>query len=82
MNFVGYSMLYSQWMLDWVMGWNEHECRRMVEAGVVKRREVFNHNNPQFPTTAVRLVCANETVRNTLGLNRPPIINPVLPVSV
>ena len=85
MNFVGYSMLCNQWMLEWGMGWNEHECRRMVddlvEAGVVERHDVVNHNNPQFPTSAVRLVRANETVRNALGLNRPPISNPVLPAS-
>ena len=82
MNFVGYSMLCNQWMLEWGMGWNEYECRRMVDdlvqAGVVERHEVVNHNNPQFPTAAVRLVRANETVRNALGLNRPPISNPVL----
>ena len=84
MNFVGYSMLCNQWMLEWGMGWNEHERRRMVDdlvhAGVVERHDVFNHNNPLFPTSAVRLVRANETVRNALGLNRPPISNPVLPV--
>ena len=85
MNFVGYGMLCNQWMLDWGMGWNEHECRRMVDnlvqAGVVERHDVVNHNNPQFPTAAVRLVRANETVRNALGLNRPPISNSVLPAS-
>ena len=82
MHFVGYSMLCNQWMLEWGMGWNEHECRKMVDdlvqAGVVERHDVVNHNNPQFPTSAVRLVRANETVRNALGLNRPPISNPVL----
>ena len=85
MNFVGYSMLCNQWMLNWGMGWNEYECRRMVDdlvqAGVVERHDVVNHNNPQFPTAAVRLVRANETVRNTLGLNKAPISNPVLPAS-
>ncbi len=85
MNFVGYSMLCNQWMLDWGMGWNEHECRRtvddLVQVGVVERHEVVNHNNPQFPTAAVRLVRSDETVRNALGLNRPPISNPVLPRS-
>ena len=85
LNFVGYSMLCNQWMLEWGMGWNEHECRKMVDdlvqAGVVERHDVVNHNNPQFPTAAVRLVRANETVRNALGLNRPPISNPVLPAS-
>ena len=66
------------------MGWNEYECRRMVddlaEAGVVERHDVVNHNNPQFSISAVRLVRANETVRSALGLNRPPISNPVLQV--
>ena len=80
---IAYSMLCNQWMLDWGMGWNGHQCRRMVddlvEAGVVERHDVFNSNNPQFPTAAVRLVRTNETVQNTLGLNRPPISNPVLP---
>ena len=84
MNFVGYGMLCNQWMLEWGMGWNEHECRKMVDdlvqAGVVERHDVVNNNNPQFPTAAVRLVRANETVRNALGLNRPPISNPVLQV--
>ncbi len=85
MNFVGYSMLCNQWMLEWGMGWNEYECRKMVDdlvqAGVVERHDVVNHNNPQFPTAVVRLVRANETVRNALGLNRPPIGNLVLPAS-
>ena len=27
LNFVGYGMLCNQWMLDWGMAWNEHECR-------------------------------------------------------
>ena len=36
---------------------------------------MFN-NNPQFPTAAIRLVRANETVRNALGLNRPPSATP------
>lgn len=85
MNFVGYGMLCNQWMLDWGMGWNEYECRKMVEdlvqAGIVERHEVLNHHNPQFPTAAVRLVRTNDTVRSALGLNRPPISNPVLPPS-
>ena len=84
MNFVGYSMLCNQWMLDWGMGWNEHECRKMVDdlvqAGVVERHDVVNHNNPQFPTAAVRLVRSNETVRKALGFNDAPISNPVLQV--
>ena len=31
MNFVGYSMLCNQWMLDWGLAWNEYECRRLVD---------------------------------------------------
>ena len=65
------------------MGWNEHECRQMVDDltqdGVVERHDVVNPNNPQFPTWAVRLVRTNDTVRNVLGLNRRPISNLVLP---
>ena len=85
MNFVVYGMLCNQWMLDWGVGWNEHECRTMVDdlvqAGVVERHEVVNHNNPGFPTSAVRLVRTNDTVLSALGLNRTPISNPVLPAS-
>ena len=75
-------------MLDWGIAWNEYECRkvvdglveaRLVETGVVERHDAFNPNNPQVPTAAIRLVRTNETVRNTLGFNRPPISNPVLP---
>ena len=81
MNFVGYSILCNQWML----AWNEYACRKavndLVQDGVVERHDVFNPNNPQFPTAAVRLVRTNETVRGALGLNRPPISNPVLPMS-
>ena len=50
-----------------------------MQDGVVERHDVFNPNNPQFPTAAVRLARTNETVQNTLGLNRPRISNPVLP---
>ena len=81
MNFVGYSILCNQWMLDWGIAWNEYECRKvvddLVQDGVVERHDVFNLNNPQFPTAAVRLARTNETVQNTLGLNRPRIGNPV-----
>jgi len=42
----------------------------------VERHDAFN-NNPQFPTAAIRLMRADETVRNALGLNRPPISNAV-----
>ena len=44
LNFVGYSMLCNQWMLDWGMGWNENECRRLIdeyqEDGIVERHGV------------------------------------------
>ena len=82
LNFVGYSMLCNQWMLDWGMGWNEHECRRLVDeyqqAGIVERHEVVNRNNPDWPTSAVRLVRTNEAVRRGLGFSDGPISNPVL----
>ena len=32
LNFVGYNMLVNQWMLDWGIAWNEHECRKLVDA--------------------------------------------------
>ena len=85
MNFVGYSMLCNQWMLDWGIAWNEYECRRLVEDwlydGVIERHDVPNPNNPQYPTSAVRLIRTNETVRDVLGLNRPAIANPVVTAS-
>ena len=31
MNFIGYNMLCSQWMLDWGIAWNEYEGRKMVD---------------------------------------------------
>ena len=44
MNFVGYSMLCNQWMLEWGLAWNEHECRRLLDeyqaAGILERHEV------------------------------------------
>ena len=85
MNFIGYNMLCSQWMLGWGIAWNEYEGRKMVddlvEVGVVERHDAFNHNNPQFPTTVVPVVRTNEAVRSALGLNCSPIGNPVLPSS-
>ena len=51
MNFVGYGMLCNQWMLDWGMGWNEYECRRLVDeclaAGIVER---LRSSTPTTPT--------------------------------
>ena len=81
MNFVGYGMLCNRWMLDWGMGWNEHECRKLVdeyrEVGIVERHEVVNRNNPDWPTAAVRLVRANEMVRMALGFSDGPVSGPV-----
>ena len=82
MNFVGYSMLCNQWMLDWGIAWNEYECRKLVdeylETGVVERHEVVNRNNPDWPTSAIRLVRSNQTVRRALGFTDGPVSNPVL----
>ena len=82
MNFVGYSMLCNQWMLDWGLAWNEHECRRLIdeyqEAGIVERHEVFNHANPDWPTSALRLVRTDERVRQALGFSDGPVSTPVL----
>ena len=82
LNFVGYSMLCNQWMLDWGMGWNEHECRKLVDeyldVGIVERHEVVNRSNPDWATAAVRLVRTNEMVRRALGFSDGPISNPVL----
>ena len=83
MNFVGYNMLCNQWMLDWGMAWNEYECRKLVDQWIyeeiIERHDVYNPNNPQYPTSAIRLVRSNEMVRDLLGLNRPTISNPVVP---
>ena len=82
MNFVGYSMLCNQWMLDWGIAWNEYECRKLVDQWIyeeiIERHDVHNPNNPQFPTSAIRLQRNNELVREALGLNRPSISNPVM----
>ena len=80
LNFVGYSMLCSQWMLEWGMGWNEQECRRLIDqyqdAGIVERHEVANHHNPDWPMSAIRLVRANETMRGALGFRDGPVSKP------
>ena len=44
----------------------------------MERAEVYNHNNPDWPTSAIRLVRANETVRPALGFSDGPVSNPVL----
>ena len=83
LSFVGYSKLYSEWMLDWGLANTEYECRGLLDQwldeNIVERHHVENYNNPQFPTAAVRLVRSNEIVREFLGLNRPAVNNPVLP---
>ena len=82
MNFVGYSMLVNQWMLDWGIAWNEYECRRLVDeyqqAGILDRHEVTNRSNPDWPTSAVRLVRSDGRVRRALGFSDGPVSNPAL----
>ena len=82
LNYVGLGMLCSQWMLDWGLAWNEYECRRLVDEyldrGILERHEVFNPNRPDWPTSAVRLVRTDETVRQALGLSDGLVSNPVL----
>ena len=62
--------------------WNEHECRGLIdeyqEDGIVERHEVVNRNNPDWPTSAIRLIRINETVRPALGFSDAPTSNPVL----
>ena len=76
MNFVGYNKLCTQWMLDWGIASTEYECYRLIDQWlyeeIVERHDVANPNNPAFPTSAVRLIRSNETVRDLLGFNRPP----------
>ena len=75
MNFVGYNKLCTQWMLDWGIASTEYECYRLIDQWlyeeVVERHDVANPNNPAYPTSAVRLIRSNETVRDLLGYNRP-----------
>ena len=83
LSFVGYSKLYSEWMLDWGLANTDYECRGLLdqwlEEELVERHYVENFYNPQYPTSAVRLNRTKEEVREILGLNRPVINNPVLP---
>ena len=76
MNYVGFGMLCGQWMLDWGLGGNEQECRRLVDEcldrGILERHEVFNPHRPDWPTSAVRLVRTDDTVRQALGLSDAP----------
>ena len=81
LNFVGYNMLVNQWMLDWGLAWNEFDCRKLVDgyqqAGIVDRHEVTNRNNPDWPTSAIRLVRSDERVRRALGFTDGPIASAV-----
>ena len=82
LNFVGYGMLCSQWMLEWGIAWTEFESRKLVDeyqqAGIVERHEVINRNNPDWPTSAIRLARTNETVRRALGFSDGPASDPAL----
>ena len=75
MNFVGYNKLCTQWMLDWGIASTEYECYRLIDQWiyeeVVERHDVANPNNPAYPTSAIRLIRSNETVRDQLGFSRP-----------
>lgn len=68
-------------MLDWRIAWTEFECRELVDeyqqAGIVERHEVANRSNPDWPTSAIRLVRTNETVRRALGFSDSPASSPV-----
>ena len=81
LNFVGYNMLVNQWMLDWGLAWNEFECRKLIDeyqqAGIVDRHEVINRNNPDWPTSAIRLVRSEERVRRALGFTDGSMASPV-----
>lgn len=58
---------------------NEHECRRLIDeyldAEIAERHEVYN---PDWPTSAVRLVRTAERARQALGFSEGPVSNPVL----
>ena len=82
LSFVGYSKLCTEWMLDWGITTTDYLCYQLVDQwvgdGVAERHSVYNANNPQFPTAAIRLNRTNEQVRELLGLNRPILSNPVI----
>ena len=82
MNFVGYNKLCTQWMLDWGIASTEYECYRLIDQWlyeeVVERHDVANPNNPSYPTSAVRLIRSNDTVRDMLGYGRPAAAKPAL----
>ncbi len=82
MNFVGYNKLCTQWMLDWGIASTEYECYRLIDQWlyeeIVERHDVANPNNPAYPTSAIRLIRSNETVRELLGFNRTAAVKSVL----
>ena len=86
MNFVGYNKLCTQWMLDWGIASTEYECYRLIDQWlydeVVERHDVANPNNPAYPTSAIRLIRSNETVRDLLGFNRPAAATTAVPARV
>lgn len=86
MNFVGYNKLCTQWMLDWGIASTEYECYRLIDQWlydeVVERHDVANPNNPAYPTSAIRLIRSNETVRDLLGFNRPAAAATIVPARV
>ena len=68
------------------MAWNEHECRRLIdeyqEDRIAERHEVVNRNNPDLPTSAIRLIHTNDTVRLALVFSEAPTSNPVPGASI
>ena len=44
----------------------------------MERHEVVNRNNPDWPTSAIRLIRTNEPVRRGLGFSDAPTSNPVM----
>ena len=86
MNFVGYNKLCTQWMLDWGIASSEYECYRLIDQWiydeVVERHDVANPNNPAYPTSAIRLIRSNETVRDLLGFNRQASTATAVPARV
>lgn len=73
MNFIGYSKLCNKWMIDWGVSVTEQESYKLVDRwmneGIVEKHDVPNPNNPNYPTSAIRLVRSNETVRKALGFD-------------
>ena len=75
-----FSQSVSRDMLDWA-GTSASAAGLIdeyQEAGIVERHEVLNQNNPDWPTAAVRLIRANETVRRALGYSDGPVSDLVL----